>query len=99
FNKKKENRNQENGRTRAPAREAASSPAAADPELQKLLNDFQENIGAVTGMAQEILGQLAERHGVDGVRDAIREAVIYEKRSLAYVRRVVEAWRRNGRVI
>ena len=48
-------------------------------------------------MAQEIVGQLAEQHGTDRVRDAIREAVIYEKRSLAYVRRVLEAWRRNGR--
>jgi DnaD/phage-associated family protein len=98
LNKKKENKIQENGRTRARAREASAAPAAtADPELQKLLNDFQENIGPLTGMAQETLGQLTEQHGTDRVRDAIREAVIYEKRSLAYVRRVLEAWRRNGR--
>ena len=98
LNKKKENKIQENGRTRAQAREASAAPAAtADPELQKLLNDFQENIGPLTGMAQDIICQLAEQHGTDRVRDAIREAVIYEKRSLAYIRRVLEAWRRNGR--
>lgn len=96
--KKKENKIQENGRTRAQAREANPTTAAAvDPELQKLLNDFQENIGALTGMAQETLCQLAEQHGAHPVRDAIREAVIYEKRSLAYIRRVLEAWQRNGR--
>jgi DnaD/phage-associated family protein len=97
LNKKKENKTQENGRTRAQAREAASPPAAADPELQKLLNDFRENIGTLTGMVHEVICELAERHGMDQVRDAIREAVIYEKRSLAYVRRVLEAWRSNGR--
>jgi DnaD/phage-associated family protein len=99
LNKKKENKIQENGRTRAQTREAASTPAAADPELQKLLNDFQENIGMLTGMAQEVICRLTEQHGSDRVRDAIQEAVIYEKRSLAYIRRVLEAWRRNGRVM
>jgi DnaD/phage-associated family protein len=99
LNKKKENKIQENGRTRARAREAASTPVTADPEQQKLLNDFQENIGMLTAMAQEVLCQLAEQHGADWVRDAIKEAVIYEKRSLAYIRRVLEAWRRNGRVV
>jgi DnaD/phage-associated family protein len=98
MNKKQGNKIQENGRTRAQAREIASPPAAAtDPEMQKLLNDFQENIGTLTGMAQKVLCQLAEQHGTDRVRDAIQEAVIYEKRSLAYIRRVLDAWRRNGR--
>lgn len=97
INKKKSNKTQENGRTRAQAREAASPLAAADPELQKLLNDFQENIGTLTNMAQEVICQLADKYGPDWVRDAIREAVIYEKRSLAYIRRVLDAWRRNGR--
>jgi DnaD/phage-associated family protein len=100
LNKKKEDKTQENGRTRAQAREIASPPAAAaDPELQKLFNDFHENIGTLTAMAQEIIGQLSQKHGADQVRDAIQEAVIYEKRSLAYIRRVLDAWRRNGRVV
>jgi DnaD/phage-associated family protein len=84
-------------RARAPEADSATA-AAVDPELQKLLNRFQENIGTLTGIAQEVLCQLAEKYGVDWVHDAIQEAVIYEKRSLAYIRRVLEAWKRNGHV-
>src|SRR5690606_20634421 len=40
LNKKKENKIQENRRSRAPAREAISAPAAVDSELQKVFNDF-----------------------------------------------------------
>ncbi|MBK8139222.1 MAG: DnaD domain protein [Chloroflexi bacterium] len=48
-------------------------------------------------MARQVIGELAAEHSTDQVRKAIQEAVIYEKRSLAYVRRVLCAWKRDGR--
>ncbi|MBK8136703.1 MAG: DnaD domain protein [Chloroflexi bacterium] len=48
-------------------------------------------------MAKQVIGELAAEHSTDQVRMAIQEAVIYEKRSLAYVRRVLHAWKRDGR--
>ncbi|MBK9123972.1 MAG: DnaD domain protein [Chloroflexi bacterium] len=79
------------------AREPAPASAAADPELQSVLNDYQENIGALTAMAMQVITDLVKDCGSGWVRDAIQEAVIYEKRSLAYVRRILRAWKQTGR--
>ena len=102
INKKKINKTQDNRIARERIRETgedsdSASAAAADPELEGLFLDFQENIGALTGMSKQVLAGLAAEFGSAHVREAIQEAVIYEKRSLAYVRRVLEAWWRNGR--
>lgn len=103
-NKKKSNKTQENriareGTCEAGEGTASASAAAAttDPELQALFTDFQENIGALTAMAKQVIGELAAEHSTDRVRKAIQEAVIYEKRSLGYVRRVLHAWKRDDR--
>ncbi|KXK52760.1 MAG: primosome, DnaD subunit [Chloroflexi bacterium OLB13] len=79
------------------AREPAPAPASADPELQSVLSDYQENIGALTAMAMQVVTDLVKDCGSGWVRDAIQEAVIYEKRSLAYVRRILRAWKQTGR--
>ncbi len=94
-NQTQSNKTQEiqNARESAPA----SASAAADPELQSVLNDYQENIGAITAMAAPIVTDLVQDCGSEWVRDAIQEAVIYEKRSLAYVRRILRAWKQTGR--
>ncbi|MBK8138338.1 MAG: helix-turn-helix domain-containing protein [Chloroflexi bacterium] len=95
-NKKKSNKTQENRIAPAHTHEAsAAAAAAADPELQALFADFQENIGALTAMAKQVIGELVAEHSTDQIRKAIQEAVIYEKRSLAYVRRVLHAWKRD----
>lgn len=82
---------------RAHTHEVSSTPAATAPELQRLFNKLQENFGALTGMAQQIILDLAKKYSADCVSDAIQEAMIYEKRSLAYIWRVLEVWRRNSR--
>jgi DnaD/phage-associated family protein len=81
------------------ARESAPAPAsaAADPDLQSVLSDYQENIGALTSMVTQVVTDLVKDCGPGWVRDAIQEAVIYEKRSLAYVRRILRAWKQTGR--
>jgi DnaD/phage-associated family protein len=99
MNKKKSNKTQDNRIAPARTHEASAAPAAADPELEALFSDFQENIGALTAVVKQVIGELIAEHNADQVRKAIQEAVIYEKRSLAYVRRVLEAWKSNGRSI
>src|SRR5690606_38806051 len=91
MNKKKSNKTQDNRIAPACTHEASAAPAAADSELEALFSDFQENIGALTGMSKQLIGELVAEHRTAQVRDAIQEAVIYEKRSLAYVRQVLRA--------
>ncbi len=94
-NQTQSNKTQEIQNARESARETAAS--AADLELQSVLNDYQENIGALTAMAMQVVTNLVKDCGSEWVRDAIQEAVIYEKRSLAYVRRILRAWKQTGR--
>lgn len=96
VNKKKSNKIQENRIAPAHTHEV-SAAAAADPELAKLFSDFQENIGALTAVARKVIEELVSEFGIEQVRDAIDEAVIYEKRSLGYIRRVLSAWKNRGR--
>lgn len=46
-------------------------------------------------MAQTVIAQLVQENGIDRFRNALKEAVLYEKRSLAYVRRVLRTWQRD----
>lgn len=94
-NQTQSNKTQEIQNAREPA--PATASAAADPELQSVLNDYQENIGALSSMATQVIMDLVKDCGSGWVRDAIQEAVIYEKRSLAYVRRILRAWKQTGR--
>ncbi len=96
-NNKRSNKTQENRIARVHTHEASAAAAAPDYELQALFTDFQENMGALTGVAKQVIAELAAEHSSDQVRKAIQEAVIYEKRSLAYVRRVLHAWKRDDR--
>lgn len=89
------NKTQEIQNAREPARETAAF--AADPDLQSVLYDYRENIGALTAMATQIVSDLVKDCGSGWVRDAIQEAVICEKRGLAYVRRILRAWKQTGR--
>ncbi|MBK9121548.1 MAG: helix-turn-helix domain-containing protein [Chloroflexi bacterium] len=93
-NQTQSNKTQEiqNARELAPA-----SASAADLELQSVLDDYQENISALTAMATQVVSDLVKDYGSGWVRGAIQEAVIYEKRSLAYVRRILRAWKQTGR--
>ncbi|MBK9122431.1 MAG: DnaD domain protein [Chloroflexi bacterium] len=94
-NQSQSNKTQEIQNAREPA--PASASAAADPGLQSVLDDFQGNIGALSSMATQVVTDLVKDCGSGWVRDAIQEAVIYEKRSLAYVRRILRAWKQTGR--
>ncbi|MFZ2880007.1 MAG: helix-turn-helix domain-containing protein [Phototrophicaceae bacterium] len=93
-NQTQSNKTQEIQNAREPA---PTSAAAADPDLQSVLNDYQENIGTLSSMATQVVTDLVKECGSGWVRDAIQEAVIYEKRSLAYVRRILRAWKQTGR--
>lgn len=94
-NQRQKNKTQEN--RIAPAHTHEASAAAASPELTPAFSDFQENIGTLTAIVRQVIAELVSEFGAGQVRKAIQEAVIYEKRSLGYIRRVLSAWKRDGR--
>ncbi|MBA7635058.1 hypothetical protein ES703_42658 [subsurface metagenome] len=56
---------------------------------------YRDNIGPVTPIIAEELSR-AERQWPDWIMAAIREAVVYDKLSLAYILGVLEAWQERG---
>ena len=53
-------------------------------------------MGPLTPILGEQLGDLAREHTPRWVIAAIREAVAHDGRSLAYVRAILQRWRRDG---
>lgn len=64
--------------------------ASTEPAKPTLFAIYAEEIGKLTQMVGEELADLVKTHGEDGVIDAIRAAVIADRRTLAYVKGVLK---------
>jgi DnaD/phage-associated family protein len=64
------------------------------PSVFKL---YEENIGPLTGLIGQDLGDLTRDYGENWLREAIEVAVEREKRSLRYVKGVLRGWRKEGK--
>ena len=58
---------------------------------------YQDNIGNLTKIISDDLGDLIDDYSAAWVEDAIRTAVAAEKRNLRYVTGILKNWRRDGR--
>ena len=58
---------------------------------------YEKNIGMLTPLLTDQIETAMELYPLEGIEDAIREAVTYNKRNWRYVQRVLENWSVNGR--
>ena len=68
-----------------------------DSDLAEVVRAFDNNIHPLTGeIGQDRLIDLVDEYGAQWVTSAIEEAAISNGRSLRYITRVLERWKREG---
>jgi DnaD/phage-associated family protein len=58
---------------------------------------YEQNIGVLTPMLAEQLGEAEDTYPASWIEDAFREAVALNKRSWRYIQRILERWQAEGR--
>ena len=69
------------------------APAEAAPNVFTL---YEQNIGNITPLIAEDLKEAEERYPPEWLREAIKEAVLANKRSWRYVNTILRRWEREG---
>jgi DNA replication protein len=75
-------------------REAAPVPAEPLPDVYTL---YEQNIGILTPLIADELKDAEKNYAADWIRDAIKEAVLYNKRNIKYILKILENWSVEGR--
>ena len=71
-------------------------PAPAEP-LPDIYTLYEQNIGMLTPMIAEELRDAEKLYPQSWIRDAIKEAVTYNKRNIKYIAKILENWSVEGR--
>jgi DnaD/phage-associated family protein len=74
------------------------TPFVILPPRPTVYHLYEENIGALTPLVADDLKDTEAEFGSEALADAIRYAVTAEKRSMRYIRAVLEGWRREGKL-
>jgi DNA replication protein len=72
----------------------APAPAEAPPDIFTL---YEQNIGMLTPMIADELRDAEKLYPPDWIRDAVKEAVLHNKRSIKYIAKILENWSVEGR--
>jgi DNA replication protein len=70
------------------------APAEALPDIFTL---YEENIGILTPLIADELRDAEKLYPPDWIRDAIKEAVLHNKRNIKYINKILENWSVEGR--
>jgi DNA replication protein len=71
-------------------------PASAEPPPD-IFTLYEENIGMLTPMVAEELRDAERHYPAAWISDAIKEAVLHNKRNIRYITRILENWSVEGR--
>jgi DnaD/phage-associated family protein len=75
---------------------AAVLPPADAEGVPNVFTLYEENIGNITPLIAEDLKEAEERFPPEWVREAMKEAVLANKRSWRYVRSILRRWETEG---
>jgi len=75
---------------------AKAIPVAAEP-LPDIFTLYEQNIGILTPMISEELRDAESRYPAGWIHDAIKEAVLHNKRNIRYITKILENWSVEGR--
>ena len=76
---------------------AGAAAAAPAEELPDIFTLYEQNIGMLTPMVADELREIEKLYPPDWVRDAVREAVLHNKRNIRYISKILENWSVEGR--
>lgn len=74
------------------------TPVVILPPRPTVYHLYEENIGALTPLVADDLKDTESEFGSEALTEAIRYAVTAEKRSMRYIRAVLEGWKREGKL-
>ncbi|MFA5316045.1 MAG: DnaD domain protein [Dehalococcoidales bacterium] len=74
-----------------------AEPAAEIPEPSDIFSLYEENIGMLTPIIADQLKQAEQDYPLTWIKEAIEEAVLYNKRHWQYIARILENWSREGK--
>ena len=66
-------------------------------ELPDIFTLYEENIGILTPMVAEELREAEKLYPREWISDAVKEAVLYNKRNIKYILKILENWASEGR--
>lgn len=72
-------------------------PARLEVDRPDVFGLYEQNIGLVTPILADRLTDALHRYPEEWIRDAIAEAVAYNRRSWRYIQRILENWSTEGR--
>lgn len=77
----------------------AVAPVAATPEAQpNIYKLYEDNVGMLmTPLIADELRDMEKLYPEDWIRDAIKEAVLHNKRNIKYIAKILENWSVEGR--
>ncbi len=78
------------------AGEQAQPDVGSEPQSD-IFTLYEQNIGMLTPMIAEELGDAEKLYPKDWIRDAIKEAVSLNKRNWRYIAKILERWSAEGR--
>lgn len=76
--------------------DVAPLPPADAEAVSNVFTLYEENIGNITPLIAEELKEAEEMYPLEWVRDAIKEAVLANKRSWRYVHTILKRWETEG---
>lgn len=76
---------------------AGEAPAAPPSQPVNIFRLYEENIGPLTPLIAETLGEAEDTYPPGWIEEAVRMAVERNKRTWRYVAAILERWQREGR--
>jgi len=77
--------------------DGSGGPVQVQVQRPNIFILYEQNIGPLTPLLAEELGEAADTYPASWIEDAFREAVELNKRSWRYVQRILERWAAEGR--
>jgi DNA replication protein len=75
----------------------AVRPVETAGEPPDIFTLYEENIGLLTPLVADELRDAEKRYPAEWLRDAIKEAVLHNKRNIKYITKILENWSVAGR--
>ena len=87
----------ETGEITLPGIKTAGRRYPPGEELPDIFTLYEENIGILTPMVAEELREAEKIYPKEWINDSIKEAVLYNKRNIKYILKILENWASEGK--
>jgi DNA replication protein len=85
------------GELKLPGLKATAPVPVPAEELPDIFTLYEQNVGMLTPMIADELRDAEKFYPPDWIRDAIKEAVLHNKRNIKYIAKILENWSVEGR--